>query len=345
MNYPQLWRTSTLVFGLMLTGTVGVTAGTHIVRDGDSLSKIARMHGVSLGALTKANPGLNPDRIVAGAVVNLPGGATKSKAAEKAPVKSRATDKDVAVRQGGGTYKVRSGDTLTRISARTGVSVAELMRVNNLRNASGLKAGQTLLVTTAAPTRAPQRHSVDLTPPSRQTAARDDYRDAPPRESTRKPVPAKNGGITHRVRKNENFSTISQQYDVTWSALARANPGVDSTPAPGTVLNVPVVQTAMNDVSSNSRGGRLHVESDETEGVDEDVRILPRKPVSLPARRNAIRVRSTDTISGIASEFHTDERTIRELNQLGPFDKPQSKSVIYVPWPPARPGADSSNAL
>ena len=334
----------------MLAGTVGSSAATHIVREGDSLAKIARKHGVSLGALTKANPGLNPNRIVPGAQVNLPGGARSAQPGAKVRNKPAPETATVSTarspRQASSeNYKVRSGDNLTKISARTGTSVAELMRMNGLRNAADLKAGQTLRVSSAsvsspAPAKPDPRHAVDLTPPTRQGKPAPEYE-----PERRKPAAAPaTGGITHTVRKNENFSTISQQYDVTWSALARANPRVDSTPAPGTVLNVPVAQTVMNEAASSGHRERIPADTaGETDDPGENVRILQRKPAPAPpAQRNAIRVRSTDTIEGIASEFHTDEQTLRQMNNMGPFDKPQSKSVIYVPWPAARPGASDS---
>jgi len=50
---------------------------THTVRSGDTLSAIARRHGVSLQELIQANPQIaNPNRIYPGQQVNLPAGAT-----------------------------------------------------------------------------------------------------------------------------------------------------------------------------------------------------------------------------------------------------------------------------
>ncbi|MBW2256464.1 MAG: transglycosylase SLT domain-containing protein, partial [Deltaproteobacteria bacterium] len=46
-------------------------------------------------------------------------------------------------------YKVRRGDTLTAIAARYGVDVADLVRVNTLRNANRIFVGMTLVVPTS----------------------------------------------------------------------------------------------------------------------------------------------------------------------------------------------------
>ena len=45
----------------------------YTVRRGDTLSKIAREEGVGLGAILRANPGLDPDVIQVGQEIVLPG--------------------------------------------------------------------------------------------------------------------------------------------------------------------------------------------------------------------------------------------------------------------------------
>ncbi len=60
--------------------TAGSTAAstTHVVQPGDTLSIIARDHGVSLSALMEANGITDPHRVRAGATLVVPGGATPS---------------------------------------------------------------------------------------------------------------------------------------------------------------------------------------------------------------------------------------------------------------------------
>jgi LysM repeat protein len=47
-------------------------AHTHTVAGGDTLASIARKQGISLAALEAANPGVNPRKLKAGQVLNLP---------------------------------------------------------------------------------------------------------------------------------------------------------------------------------------------------------------------------------------------------------------------------------
>lgn len=51
-------------------------AGTAVLEKGETLYALAKANGVSLTDLMEANPGVNPRRIRAGSVLNLPGGAS-----------------------------------------------------------------------------------------------------------------------------------------------------------------------------------------------------------------------------------------------------------------------------
>lgn len=66
--------------------------GTYEVKSGDSLSKIARLHGTTVAALQAANPTLNPTKMAIGQKINLSGsGATSSNTAiAKAPAPTPA---------------------------------------------------------------------------------------------------------------------------------------------------------------------------------------------------------------------------------------------------------------
>jgi len=101
--------------------------GNYTVRSGDTLSGIAASHGVSLAALEAANPQIkNPNLIHAGETVHLPGGAS-------------------AANGGGSNYTVRSGDTLSAIASRNGVSLSALLAANpQIKNANLIYPGQTV---------------------------------------------------------------------------------------------------------------------------------------------------------------------------------------------------------
>jgi len=102
--------------------------GDYTVKRGDTLSEIAARNGVSLSALIAANPQIkNPNLIYAGQAVHLPNGASGNGAAT--------------------SYTVKSGDTLSAIAERSGVSLSALIAANpQIRNPNLIYPGQTVHV-------------------------------------------------------------------------------------------------------------------------------------------------------------------------------------------------------
>jgi LysM repeat protein len=98
---------------------------TYIVRFGDTLSGLAFRHGVSLNALVQANGIVNPSRIYVGQRLFIPCGVTT-------PTPRH--------------YVVKTGDTLSGIALRFGVSVWTIAVSNNIANPNLIYAGQTLVI-------------------------------------------------------------------------------------------------------------------------------------------------------------------------------------------------------
>ncbi|MFV0460228.1 MAG: LysM peptidoglycan-binding domain-containing protein [Actinomycetales bacterium] len=99
--------------------SAGSSGGAYTVQSGDTLSGIASRHGVSLAALRQANAGMS-DLLQIGQRVTLPSGAKASSSSTSSPASSAS----------GGTYSVRSGDTLSGIAASRGVSLSALRQAN-----------------------------------------------------------------------------------------------------------------------------------------------------------------------------------------------------------------------
>ena len=102
-------------------------ANSYTVRSGDTLSGIGNRHGVSLPALQKANPQIrNPGLIYPGQKVNIPDASSSTTAPSP-----------------GSSYTVRSGDTLSGIGNRHGVSLPALQKANpQIRNPELIYPGQ-----------------------------------------------------------------------------------------------------------------------------------------------------------------------------------------------------------
>jgi LysM repeat protein len=104
-----------------------------VVKPGETLSEIADRHGVSLTRLMQANGIANPDLVVAGTRLVLPGSGASSG--------NRGSSG-----RSGGTVTVQPGDTLSDIAARHGMSVNRLMQINGITNPDLVVAGTRLVV-------------------------------------------------------------------------------------------------------------------------------------------------------------------------------------------------------
>ncbi len=122
-SVPMRLRTAALAATtLALAGAAPAAARTHyVVRYGDTLTAIARDHGVGLRRLARANHRPVNGILRAGSVLAIPGRSAGTR-----------------------TYTVRWGDTLSGIGARFGVGVEELARSNGISPAGLLLAGTTL---------------------------------------------------------------------------------------------------------------------------------------------------------------------------------------------------------
>lgn len=132
-------RLTALFLTLCAFPSLAHAAKTHKVRKNESIYSIAKKYHVSVRDLKSAND-LAKNRINPGTVLVLP----PSSAADSSADRPKAA----------ASYKVKKGDTITRIARKTGVSVAELRRLNGLRK-KRLKVGQVLALRAAEPETVP----------------------------------------------------------------------------------------------------------------------------------------------------------------------------------------------
>ena len=110
-----------LLFLLVLLGG----AATHVVERGETLGEIARDHGTTVRQLAEANDISNPDLILIGQELIIPG--TDVTVPMPTPEPDQP-DGDVH------SHTVVRGDVLARIAQDYGVSVTDLIAANSLDN-------------------------------------------------------------------------------------------------------------------------------------------------------------------------------------------------------------------
>src|SRR5690606_33168915 len=119
-----------------------LTGRTYVVKRGDTLSRIAQRHGVSMQALASANGIRKPSQIHVGRRLRIPGGTEQPVVAEATPRPARAAASTAH-------HTVRRGETLASIARRYGVSTSALASANGLRNPNQLVAGRRLVIPAA----------------------------------------------------------------------------------------------------------------------------------------------------------------------------------------------------
>ncbi|MGA2243633.1 MAG: LysM peptidoglycan-binding domain-containing protein [Verrucomicrobiota bacterium] len=122
------------------TPTEAPTGAEYVVVQGDTLAKIAKANGVTVKALENANPGVDPKRLKIKQKLVIPGKATEAAAGTPA---AAAGTPDIG--STGATYTVKSGDTLSKIARRNGITLKALRSANNLTT-DHIKVGQKLAI-------------------------------------------------------------------------------------------------------------------------------------------------------------------------------------------------------
>lgn len=118
--------------------TSSSTASNYKVQSGDTLSKIARQHRITVETL-KATNNLSSDLILVGQNLKISNRAvaSTSKSSSQPARNTKVTSR---------TYTVKSGDTLSTIAKRYGTTISSLSSKNNISNPNLILVGRTLKV-------------------------------------------------------------------------------------------------------------------------------------------------------------------------------------------------------
>lgn len=214
--------------------TPAVATSTYTVRRGDTLGTIASRGGTTLATLVALNEIKNPNLIRVGQVLSLPGSAT--------PGTPSSPGVPSTPPAGGATHHVvRSGDTISGVAARYGISQAQLVGANGITGGV-IYIGQRLALVPAGNT----------------------------------PGAVPGSTTTHIVSAGQTLSSIAQRYGTTVKAIQAANGITDADLVRiGRSLTIPAgsgggaivcpiqgPMSHMNDWGFPRSGGRFHEGND-----------------------------------------------------------------------------------
>jgi LysM repeat protein len=121
------------------------------------------------------------------------------------------------------TYRVQSGDTISRIATAYSVSAEDLININDLRATKGIHVGQELKLPAGA-----------IDPASKQTA-----------QTTKPPVGLRDSGATYTVKSGDTPVSIAHKLHVVYDDLIKLNNIDDPRKLRiGMKLKVPMKRTA-----------------------------------------------------------------------------------------------------
>ncbi len=175
----------------------------HRVKRGESLSSIARRYRTTASAIRSCNPGLSRKGLRVGQRLSIP----VARKAASSPVREA---RKKATSGGGGTYRVKRGDSLSELAERFDTTPEQLRRLNRIKG-NKLLAGQMLKVS-------PQGSAEDSEETAEKKVQRRSGKKAKATTSS-----AGEGGKTYKVRKGDNLFRIAARNGTSVDSLRKAN--------------------------------------------------------------------------------------------------------------------------
>ena len=187
-------RRSAVALALALLLPLPGLAGQVVVKPGETLSDIAARYGVSVDRLLQLNGIKDPKGLQVGTKLTVPG-------APSSPSRGSSSQGGSSQGSGGrGNYTVKSGETISEIADRYGISSERLLALNGIRDPKGLQVGSRITVPTSGPAKP-----------------------AKPASAGGSASPASRGPGNYTVKSGETISEIADRYGISSERLLALN--------------------------------------------------------------------------------------------------------------------------
>ncbi len=207
----------------------------HKIHRGETLSKIARHYGVSVGIIREMNRLPNGARISVGKVLTIPVPNDGREYAsnideEQLPRRSRAKPVKGSLKGQQVTYRVKKGDTLGKIAADHGARISDLRNWNDIPYGSKIRIGQTLTIYTRS-SHVAQNQTAGIQKPLTKKKV----------SGNLKMRTVKRGVTLNRyvVKPGDTLWSISKKFNISVNTLQQANRGVKKKIKPGDQITIP----------------------------------------------------------------------------------------------------------
>lgn len=245
---------------------------TYVVKKGDTLSSISEKTKISVEKLKSYN-NLESDKLYPGQKLVL---KKDVQTANNRPIHSSTEQSNV--------YYVKKGDTLSSISKKTGLSIDEIKKINNLSD-NKLSVGQKLILYQEKKILETETQQVFVLSQKEEIENdnSDDIADLPSKIVINK---------YHKIKKGETLASIAKKYSTSVASIKKLNNLKSNTIHPGRTIIVAKIVKEIPPVIVNP---------------------TPIAPVSPKIYYN---VKIGDTIESIASKFGISVAALKETNLL-----------------------------
>jgi LysM repeat protein len=204
---------------LLVSLPVSAQDTTYVIQRGDNLYRIAQRFGITTEQLAEANGITDPAHIFAGQQLTIPNfNAAAPEVVENSLV--------------GGTpamHTVTSGESLQSIANLYGMTIEQVMQINNITNPDMIYRGQELTVWANTPASdAPVLPTVEVNV------------DAPIESAPVDVIPVEAAPTSYTVQPGEHLAQIARRFGVNWTNIAQANNLTDPNQIfAGQILSIP----------------------------------------------------------------------------------------------------------
>lgn len=207
----------------------------HTVQPNETFRSIGKKYGVTSDAIAKANPKVNPAKLMAGARLAIPAGATLP---QPKPTPPMAYDHGLPAPKKDKTnvtHIVQPGESLSIIAQKHKVTTASVQTANGIPNPNAIKVGQKLIIpggsTTASKVVVDKTTKPKNPPPAASIppAAGSGLANAPtppvkPTPPSPPPAPPNNRGVVaYRMDKGDTVDSVAQMFGTTGAEIRRLN--------------------------------------------------------------------------------------------------------------------------
>lgn len=298
----------------------------YVVKSGDTLSGIADKHGLKLSQLANYNDIPATTKVQTGQKLWLvPNKTTGNQTASTAPARdTQAT-----------TYTVKSGDTLTGVANRFGITKEVIAAANGMKPTDGLVAGRALTIPTAKGKTAPVKAATKATT-AKATTYMVKSGDTLIAVANRHNISVDELAAANKLSKTAGL-TIGQKLTIPTAGGTRAT--APTAPATNTATGGQVIKktenyTVKSGDTLTSIAGRYGVSVADlarTNGLPANTRLGVGQTIKVPKLTTTHKVKSGETLNGLAKRYGISVDELAKMNGLKPKDRLKTNQTITIP--------------